>query len=287
MSVDLSQYRRVDNLEEMQNMLRDLMHELHTICENHGLSYSITDGTLLGAVRHNDIIPWDDDIDIIMPRPDYNKLMTIIQQNYAEEYILYNYPCDGYIYPYGKFCKKGTLLFEKTLDKKYSQLALYIDIFPLDGFPVLTEKQSDTMFSKAEKYKNMTARATGRIFVSSVWWKKPFVIFRWLQKMLLNIPGYKYYLKKQIDITKTYAFEDCDDVGFISSWIGGRQGIISKQEFYDQQLYSFGQYSFWGIKNYDKKLKGLYGDYMTPPPIHQRTAPHAYDLYVKEDNRAN
>lgn len=284
MSKTLDQYEKLTDLHTMQDMLRDLMQELHLICEANGLSYSLTDGTLLGAVRHQDIIPWDDDIDIIMPRPDFNKLIEIIQNEYSDKYTFFYYPKKNYIYPYGKFCKNGTILYENALEKKYSKLGLYIDVFPLDGLPEMSDEEMDALFAKALKYKRLTGKAAGKITPSPVWWKKGFVVVRWLYKLILQIFGYKYFLKKQIKLATRYSFEDCDTVGFIPPWIGGKKGLCDKQDYLDQQLYPFGKYQFWGMKNYDKKLTKLYGDYMTPPPPHQRTAPHAYDLYIKKDS---
>ena len=148
--------KQITELKIMQEMLKSLMKDVHDICEKHGLVYNLYGGSLLGAVRHQDIIPWDDDIDITMPRPDYEKLKTIINQEYSDRFDLYDYPRDNYIYPYVKLCKKSTVLFEDVLRDKYCKLGLYIDIFPMDGIPETDDKEICKRFGNAERNKRYT-----------------------------------------------------------------------------------------------------------------------------------
>lgn len=275
-------YKQVTDLKTMQELLRKLLWEFHNICQAHGLVYNLFGGTLLGAVRHQDIIPWDDDIDVTMPRPDYEKFLKIVREKYADMYEIYAYPKKNYIYPYGKFCRKDTLLIETKLQEKYGKLALYIDIFPVDGIPEMPEAALAKRYKRAEKNKKRTAICVQSVTASPCWWKKPFVIVKWLRRAVLNLFGYRYFLKKQIDETCKYAFEDCEHVGFVSSWGWGVKGITKKTEYLRRHLYQFGPYQFWGPEDYHANLSSWYGDYMTPPPENKRMAPHSYDLFVKD-----
>lgn len=274
---DISQ---VTDLKVMQSMLKNLMHSVHKICEEHGLVYNLFGGSLLGAVRHQDIIPWDDDIDITMPRPDYEKFKEIVEKEYSNEYDLFSFPMDNYIYPYMKFCMKNTVLYEDILKERYSKLGLYIDIFPIDGIPEKDYNLIAKRFARAEKYKQKAFLCVGKIAMPPVWWKKPFYLIRITKSICYNIKGYKYYVKKQIDETSKYSYEECDRVGFVSFDDWGIRGIIDKQRYLDRKLYKFGEYEFWGIKSADSYLKSLYGDYMTPPPKNKRTPCHNYRLYI-------
>lgn len=282
MSFNSENYKKVEDLSIIQNMLCDLMQQLHNICEDHGLVYNIFAGTLLGAVRHQGIIPWDDDIDITMPRPDYEKLISILKNNPSDKYYILTSDDENYIYPFAKFCAKDTVLIEKFIKKEHFKLGLYIDIFPLDGMPQLSEKDIAKLYARAKKYKFLLNASTSRVDASPTWWKKPFVIYRWLRRAILGICGYKYYLKKQIKITRTYSFEECDKAAFISQWVYGPKSIISKKDYYNRKLYKFGNYEFWGVKDSDTELTKLYGDYMTPPPVEARQLRHNYDLFIKK-----
>ena len=273
---------QVTKLEVMQSMLRDLMQEIHKICEENNLMYNLFGGSLLGAVRHQDIIPWDDDIDITMPRPDYERFKEIIKKEYSEKFDLYDYPRDNYIYPFAKLCKKNTTLYEDSLKPRYSKLGLYVDIFPVDGIPETDEVQIRKRFYKADKYKIRTIYCAAKPVASPVWWKKPFVLVKILRSAFFGIKGYKYYVKKQIEETLRYSYEECDRVGFVSFGNWGIKGIIDKQSYLDRRLYKFGQYEFWGIKRAEDYLTSLYGDYMTPPPENKRTPCHNYRLYVED-----
>ncbi len=281
MEMDFNKYTKIEDLSIIQKLLRDTMQELHEICETHGLTYNLFAGSLLGAVRHQDIIPWDDDIDITMPRPDYEKLIDIVEKEYSDKYTLYHYPMDNYCYPFGKFCRNDTILIEKPVRKKLSKIALYIDIFPLDGVPELTEKELKKRYQCAARYKRFLNISAGKVAASPVWWKKPYIIVHWLKRLPFSILGYKYFLKKIDQITKLNAFEECDKVSFVSPWSYGMKGIVNKKEYFDRKLYKFGEYAFWGMAEYDVHLQKVYGDYMTPPPVSQRVATHNYDLYLE------
>ena len=281
MDIKLQNYEKIEDLSVIQNMLCDLMQELHNLCEEHGLVYNLFGGSLLGAVRHQDMIPWDDDIDVMMPRPDYEKLISIIENNPSDKYCIYTDKNSNYIYPYAKFCRKDTVLIERIFVDKVSEIKLYIDVFPLDGIPE-SEDETRKLYARAKRYKDKHNASLVKLTVSPVWWKKPYVVYRWLRRTVKGIRGYKYYLKKMNEITKTHSFEDCDNVGFISNWVYGAKAIASKKEFYDRKLYKFGKYEFWGVRDYDKALTKLYGDYMTPPPIEKRKTHHTFDLYIKK-----
>ena len=77
-------YEKITDLPRMQGMLREVLQDIHIICEENDLIYNIVWGTFLGAVRHKDIIPWDDDVDIAMPRPDYERLLEIIKAQHSD-----------------------------------------------------------------------------------------------------------------------------------------------------------------------------------------------------------
>ena len=117
----------------------EVYHEIARICDKHGLRYYATDGTALGAVRHKGFIPWDDDFDISMPRPDYEKFKKIAAQELPESLSFWDFRDNPkFIYLFGKVqCtnKDKVLALEKQLGTTLSN-GLYIDIFPIDGYPM-------------------------------------------------------------------------------------------------------------------------------------------------------
>lgn len=116
----------------------EIYKEVAKICDRHGLRYYATDGTALGAVRHNGFIPWDDDLDISMPRPDYEKFMAIANKELPSRLRFWNYEDEpGFIFLFGKVqCvdKEAVIALEEKLGHRLSN-GLFIDVFPIDGYP--------------------------------------------------------------------------------------------------------------------------------------------------------
>ena len=142
---------KVTELEQVQALLYDLMANFHNICEENGLYYVVFGGTLLGAVRHQAMIPWDDDVDVCMPRKDYEKFCEIIGKKHSELHTINVYPQKNYIYEFAKFGLKRSLLIEKYLRPSFSKEKLYIDVFPIDGYPTVEDEKK--YFRKLRHYK--------------------------------------------------------------------------------------------------------------------------------------
>ena len=101
------------------------------ICEAHQLTYFCVGGTVIGAVRHGGMIPWDDDIDIAMPRPDYDRFLKLCKTIDLGHYELATPEMKGYPFFFSKFCDKDTSLIE--IENVPCLYGIYIDIFPIDG----------------------------------------------------------------------------------------------------------------------------------------------------------
>lgn len=105
--------------------------EFIRLCEKYGLTYYAIGGTAIGAVRHNGLIPWDDDIDIGMPRKDYERFSEICTKENLGNYEFLTPAIKGYPYPFGKFCDKRTTILERR--NVHAVYGLFVDIFPIDG----------------------------------------------------------------------------------------------------------------------------------------------------------
>ncbi len=123
-------------LKKLHEVQVEILEEIVRICQKHGLEYYLIGGTLLGAVRHKGYIPWDDDIDIAMPRKDYEKFFDIAKVELGPEYYTHYYRNDeNYWLPFGKVKRRKTLFLEPYNDglgHDTANLGIYVDIFPLD-----------------------------------------------------------------------------------------------------------------------------------------------------------
>ena len=118
-----------DIIKTIQENLLPIAKDFHNYCKKEKLNYYIIGGTFLGAIRHKGFIPWDDDIDIAMPRKDYEKFLKDYPQ---KKYFILNYKTNPeYKYYISKLCSKDYIIKEKT----GNEVNLFIDIFPIDGTP--------------------------------------------------------------------------------------------------------------------------------------------------------
>ena len=155
MSIDNKTESRV-SVKDVQKKLLEMMKWFHSYCEKNEIKYYMIGGTMLGAVRHQGFIPWDDDVDIGVPRNDYNKLLTISKGLKPENsrYIIESYQDmnDDYEYPFAKVYDTSTTLIENK--RKQTKRGIYIDVFPLDGIEGSTKEEAIHNYSHLMKKLN-------------------------------------------------------------------------------------------------------------------------------------
>ena len=120
-------------LEELKKIELEILIYIDKVCKENGLRYSLCDGTLLGAVRHNGFIPWDDDIDIMMPRPDYDKFLDVLRHN-ENRFKILSSEQEDYYYTFSKVVDSETML-DEYMYQPIADMGVYVDVFPLEGMP--------------------------------------------------------------------------------------------------------------------------------------------------------
>ncbi len=142
--------RKIDD-EEVRSLELQILIKFAEYCEKYGLRYFLAYGTLIGAIRHKGFIPWDNDIDVVMPRPDYDRFMELAKKENVGEYLSVLDYHDVKTFPFAKVMDNRTKLSEKYLIT--DTLGVYIDVFPLDGLPSDEQKRKKLERKAAVYYK--------------------------------------------------------------------------------------------------------------------------------------
>lgn len=265
------------DLNSIRNIQLDALSFFDNFCRKNNLRYSLAGGTLLGAIRHKGYIPWDDDIDLMMPRPDYERFKEIFSGN--EKYCIYTPENSDYPYLYTKLCDLNTVLIEKpgTKSIKYH---VYLDIYPIDGLPT-DLNESKKLFKKMKRRTFLFDML--RLAKFNKKYGSPFHKFLW---SLINIFSFFVSSNKIISnitrICKKIDFETSDYIGNVSCGYYFKERM--NKDVFSLKDIEFEQRKFLSIKGYDEYLTNLYGDYMQLPPKEKQVLSHDYVACLREDS---
>ena len=267
-------YMKQIELSELRLLQLEMLQFVHDFCVENKISYSLSGGTLLGAVRHKGYIPWDDDIDIMMTRPDYERFYRLFNaQNHENYKFIFSNNEKQYFQPFGKVINQKTLLCEHY-DRKIDSLGVYIDVFPVDGLPEnLTQRQQ--YWKKIAKLKNINTLLYEKSNKKEKGLKK---IIRFILFYLLRILPANLFAKIINRCAIKNPFESSEYVA-CSVFGYGQKEEVPKSIYDKYVLLDFENKKFFAMQGYDTYLKSLYGDYMQLPPAEKQIAKHDFEVY--------
>ena len=270
--------KEITELNEIKKIELDILDYVTEICDNNEIKYFLGGGTLLGAIRHKGFIPWDDDIDIMLPRMDYEKLMALLINNDTKYKLLEYKHSDNYYYPFAKVVDSETKLIEKFAFKN-DEMGIYIDIFPIDFLP-----DNEVEVHKLFKRKLMLDRLIGAVNFKQMKCDS----FKNIIKKILYLFLYPIVKIKKVNmnlLNKINGLSLNVNKGSQVACIMGRyaEKEIMPSNFIDEAIsVDFEGKKYKAPKNYDDYLKKHYGDYMTLPPKNKQISEHDYVAYWKE-----
>ncbi|MCQ2454864.1 MAG: LicD family protein [Clostridia bacterium] len=263
------------NLSKIQQVEIDIMKSLLEIFEKYDIKYYMQGGTMLGAVRHQGFIPWDDDIDIGLPRPDYEKFLEICEKNLPKHLKLRTYWDDSYHHFY----------FSRVVDTRYhikreggieERLEeVWVDIFPLDGLPrnaiVRCVHKGRLLFNRfvysLSTFDKLNIQRPNRPLYHRIIIK--FLVVTHIGELFTSLNS-KKLLDKIDKILKSCPVEKSD---VLVNFMGDNHFVGYTKECYGYGVevpYEFEDIELVGLKDYDFYLKVLYNDYMQLPPEEKR-----------------
>ncbi|MBO0454298.1 MULTISPECIES: LicD family protein [Enterococcus] len=274
--------KRELTIEEIQKISTKILLYIDEVCRENNLKYSIFYGSLIGVERHKGFIPWDDDIDIVMRRRDYNQLIDILSKK-TEYLLLSGKTRKNYRYTFAKLVDKHTYAKTKQLfsgeDKDFG---VFVDIFPIDGIPSSSEER-ELFQEKCESFRLNMMDTIGLSYARSYSkWKaiiKLIVRFPH-RRTLMKIGNYDYWRNMYEIETVQYPLEKSEYCGFLE-WIHINWGVFPVKWFEEYEDVLFEGHKIMAIKQRDSFLKLRYGNYMCLPPENERFTHHPYKFYLK------
>lgn len=265
----MDEKKRIE-LEKLKKVGLDILKEFIRVCDLLDLKYYLAYGTLIGAVRHEGYIPWDDDVDVYMPRPDYEIFMKEAKKYLKDNYFVQNNDTDHeYLLRFAKLRDSNTTFIEEEYKKYTINHGIFIDIFPLDGYV----KGKDFLLDMRIKQKAFEELDNEVKFKNSLSTFNMKVI-----QKIGPILNKKINLEKTMnsyeDRAKKFSYKDSD---YVAEMVGSIYIVPMKKEVFGEgKLMKFEDIYARVPDDYDTCLKLLYGDYMKLPPKEQREPHHNF-----------
>ena len=278
-----------DIKKEWNATILEILKEFMKICKDNGLTYYCCAGTAIGAVRHHGIIPWDDDIDVIMPRPDYDRLLEIAKTvDFGKYEIITPYDDETYPLYFSKLSNRNTTLIE---DRQIPcVIGLYVDIFPLDA--------TDDDVAKARRLKDRYTKIINRLnavsthntfgeYLSLLKKKEEWGRFAIKTLAFFCRSALRRHLIRQMDrLSHLYDYDKAKNVQVYTGSYGHRE-VFPKSWLGKGKEFPFEDTTVLLPECYDEYLRHFFNDYMQFPPVEQRIEKHnrAYLNIHKKETR--
>lgn len=253
-------------MRQLQLEELDILLEFRRLCEKYDLTYYLVAGTLLGAVRHQGFIPWDDDVDVAMPRSDFNRLEKICVTDLNKQYFYQSEKTEkGFFFCFSKIRKRNSAYFESELKNVAMRQGCYIDIFPLDNCfesPILAKG----WFKLVEVLECALRTRMGAEFKCAYKKKMMRILYRvaclFPAEVLLAVRRGLLWTMRHLStgyrLCTIGGAHDYPRETYLAEWLSPPQKI------------QFEGHLFSAPGNWKAVLANMYGDYMTPPPDKDR-----------------
>lgn len=260
--------RKIEDIHELRQIQLGILDAVHRFCQTHGLRYFLSSGTLIGAVRHKGYIPWDDDIDIYMPRRDYEQFLKIFRDDAGIYKAIDPQQDCHYYYTFAKVIDHRTLMVED--ETQGYEIGVFMDIFPVDYVTDDLQQRERVFKKKKLLYKIRRCKISNTNPLYSKW---AYLVYK---HWPLSVKQIERRIRKLIVLAEpTQTVCNMTEAGPKMKGCFPAEDIASSVDIeFEGKLYK----TMVGYKDY---LERTYGDYMTLPPVEQRVT-HHFEAYWRE-----
>ena len=264
-------------MNELQEKLLGILRWFHAFCEKENLTYYISYGTALGAVRHRGFIPWDDDIDVCMPRADYERCKDVFTSNKNQigKYLLETPYMDAsdYLYTFNKLYDTQTVLIEKS--RNNCKRGIYLDIFPLDGAGDTIDDAYNYHRGIDRNHMLLMTRVCAIRKQRSIYKNFAILAARLIPNAFFDE---KEWTRKIDQMARQRDYTECQ---YVCNYMGPYRvkEIIEKRMSGKPTIYEVEGIQLYGPEHYEEYLAHLYGDWRKLPPVEKRGIQHDF-LYL-------
>lgn len=277
-----------ETLERLQQEILSILDDFVRICEDYHLEYFGIAGTGIGAVRHGGFIPWDDDIDIAMPRRDFEKLLRIVEKKMGDRYLVLNarrYP--AYPLMTTRLVKRGTEFVEEVMRDVDCPFGIFLDLYVLDNVaddPIGYQVQSWSAWFWS---KLMILRAIPRPTLAQKGLKA---------RLIWAVCGAAHQMMEMLRVSPEWLRDRCEAecrrynkkktrrMAFLPD-TSPYWNVVDKRKYHPLRKLDFEGRKLNFVGNLEEMLKNQYGDYMTLPPKEKRKTHYPYKLSFSDRAR--